>query len=393
MVELVDVLIVGGGLTGLTLDLALRSLGYKTFLIERQMPVLKTEPDFDARNLALSPASMNILKMLGIWSSLESKTTPIKMIHTSLKGAFGATRLTSENHLPLGWVVEIHELYRALCSSIHGPSLYEPSQLLSFDCATATARIQSKSGEKTIQGRVVVAADGVDSSMRKFCGLSSDEMNYQEQALVTNIGLLRSHSNIAYERFTESGPLALLPLPEKRMAVIWALPVLELQRLIKTSDEVFLAELQRTFGYRVGRMLSVGKRMTYALRQVTMPQKVMGSVVFIGNAAHTLHPVAGQGFNLGLRDVAALVQCIQEFGLNQEMLLHYQKAREPDQALVAEYTHRLVSLFSKSSHNFKTLKGLGLLALDQSPLLKKNLIHYASGYGSNPPNWACGMNL
>ncbi len=389
----IDILIVGGGLAGAALMLALQKLGYSTLLVEAQSFKDKLNPDFDARSLALSPASQRILNMLGVWTYLQEHALPIETIHVSDQHHFGASRLQGSFNEPLGYVVEIHHINQALHQLLDPKQILAPATISALDCDNRTAIISTESGKVKVVARLIVAADGAHSAVRQLCGLSSQTKLYAQHAIVANIGLAKPHGGRAYERFTTQGPLALLPLNEQRMSLVWAMPPKNAEQIIALSDVEFLAELQRAFGYRLGRFIKAGTRSSFPLQQVLMPQQVKGMVVFVGNAAHTLHPVAGQGFNLGLRDVATLAQCIAKEGLNQEMLNHYLNLRAHDQKMITSFTDSLVGLFTSRLPGLGVMRGLGLIALDNIPALKNLLARYARGFGGVVPDLVCEMAL
>lgn len=389
----IDILIVGGGLTGATLLLALQGLGYSTLLVDAQPLAHKVNPDFDARTLALSPASQRILNQLKIWQPLQEHVTSIEMIHVSEQSRFGASRLQSKPHDPLGYVVEMQYLHQALHHLLDTQSVLAPATVYSLDLENNTVSVKTEAGERQIKARLIVAADGAHSAIRKMCDLPCETKLYVQQAIVANIGLLQAHQGRAYERFTQHGPLALLPMQKNRMALVWALPPDEAAQYLALSDEAFLQKLQQAFGYRLGRLAKIGKRFAYPLQQVLMPQLVKNSVVFIGNAAHTLHPVAGQGFNLGLRDVATLAQCIAQQGLNVAMLKEYVQLRAHDQKAIIRLTDDLIRVFTSRIPGLGIARGLGLMAFDNLPSLKKLLAHYARGFGGVAPNLVCDIAL
>jgi 2-octaprenyl-6-methoxyphenol hydroxylase len=389
----VDILIVGGGLTGATLTLALTNLGYSTLLVDAKPFSNRVHADFDARTLALAPASMRILDMLKIWSLLEDHATPIDTIHVSERHCFGSARLHSTQAQSLGYVVEMQYINRALHQLLDEQHILAPAELTSIDCVNGNATIRDASGEFTVQARLIVAADGADSSVRSLCGLSKKTKEYNQIAIVANIGLARSHQNHAYERFTSSGPLALLPMTGLRSSLVWALSPNDAERLAACSEADFLKALQHAFGYRLGRFVKAGHRALYPLRQVIMPETVSGNVVFVGNAAHTLHPVAGQGFNLGLRDVATLAQCIAQQGLDSKMLQLYQQARRHDQSAIIHFTNGLIELFTSRVPGLPMMRGAGLIALDNIAVLKNLLARYARGFAGVIPDLVCGIPL
>lgn len=400
MSDAVDILIVGGGLIGSALQLALKDQGVSTCLLANRPINDGGADDFDARSLALSPASIKILDSLQVWPLLAAYATPIQTIHVSEQGCLGHTRLNASADA-LGSVVEIQHLNRVFATLLtnqtaHGGSsnpcqVLQQGQITAFHATENAVTIRVGEREKVIQAQLIVAADGADSSMRHFCHLPTERKDYQQTALVANIGLTRSHGHVAYERFTKQGPMAMLPLSQQRMALVWALPPEEAQAYLVASEKVFLAKLQQVFGYRLGRLSKVGQRMLFPLHQMVMPTIVQGQVVFIGNAAHTLHPIAGQGFNLGLRDVAALVQTIVQYGLTSDGLIAYQTWRKQDQQFITKATNNLLSLFANQLPGLKPLRSLGLVGFEYQNWLKKGFIRYASGYGIMPPNLACGI--
>lgn len=389
----VDILIVGGGLTGATLMLALTDLGYSTLLVEAKPFSSRVRADFDARTLALAPASVRILQMLKIWPLLQDYATPIETIHVSEQRCFGSAHLHGDEKNSLGYVVEMQHINRALHTLLDEQQIIAPAELTALDSVNGTATIRDAAGESIVQARLIVAADGADSSVRRLCGLSTKIKEYGQLAIVTNIGLARPHGNHAYERFTSSGPLALLPMTGLRASLVWALSPTEAEQLMACSEHDFLKALQYAFGYRLGRFIKVGQRVLYPLRQVVMSESVSGAVVFVGNAAHTLHPVAGQGFNLGLRDVATLAQCIAQEGLDSNMLQTYQQARRYDQAAITRFTDGLIELFTSRMPGLAMMRGAGLIALDNVAVLKNLLARYARGFAGVIPDLVCGIPL
>lgn len=389
----VDILIVGGGLTGATLMLALADSGYSTMLVETHAFSERSKADFDARTLALSPATARILRHLKLWPLLEAKATPIKLIHVSQQFCFGQTRLKADEKKPLGHVVEMHEINNALHQLLPKEGIKAPARLIALDESHQVATIECQGVQENWRAQLIVAADGINSSVRQFSGMKVDVKNYEQEALIANIGLARPHNNEAYERFTAAGPLALLPMSEHRSSLVWALPVAEAERLQAASEAEFLKALQQAFGYKLGRFIKVGKRHIYPLRQAIMPQQINWPLVFVGNAAHNLHPVAGQGFNLGLRDVAALAQCITQYGLSASMLDQYLSMRRYDQAVISGFTHGLVEVFTSKIPGLKLARSLGLMAMDNIGFLQKILTRHAGGFSGTLPDLVCGIAL
>ncbi len=389
----VDVLIVGGGLIGAALLHALAPSGLRCLMVDNHSPMLRLQADFDARSLALSAASVRILKTLKLWSQLEAQATPIEQVHVSEQGRFGNVLLQAESSEALGYVVEHHDLNRVLYQKLKPETWFAPVTVSSFDACQKTVMVETEQGQQKIRARLFVAADGANSCMRDFCLAKAEEKHYPQQALIANIGLARPHQHIAYERFTQSGPMAMLPMSESRVALVWCLPSVEAKRFCEVPEIQFLSMLQKQFGYRLGRLIKVGQRTCYPLKQVIMQQTVFDSVVFIGNAAHTLHPVAGQGFNLGLRDVAMLAQHLTNHFHEQHMLQNYQQARQHDQISISCLTDGLVNLFTTQNPGLSLARSCGLVALDNSLYLQRLLSQYARGYAGVVSDLICGIPL
>lgn len=389
--EQVDVLIIGGGLIGATLLLALANKGYKVCLAEAKPFESRLGHHFDARTLAISPASATILNGLGLWPLLNKALTPIETIHVSEQYRLGTTRLRNEGGAPLGFVIELQAIQAALHQLLPPDQIITPAQLTALDGGLAT--LQCGHQERCIQAKLIVAADGGFSTVRRLSGLAVKTKNYGQHALIANIGLNRDHHNHAYERFTRTGPLAMLPMTEKRAGLVWCLPPTEAETLKVMDESQFLKQLQQTFGYKLGRLIKVGQRTVYPLSQMIMPEQTAWPVVFVGNAAHTLHPVAGQGFNLGLRDVAALAQCIIRQGITPEMTLAYQAMRQSDQAAIVTLTDKMVRIFGSRIPGLGFGRSLGLMIMDNSALLKSILAHYTQGYAGVLSDLICNLPL
>lgn len=393
MDEQVDILIIGGGLTGASLMQALVNQGLTVRLVEAMPFSDKITADFDARTLALSPASVSILQQLKVWPLLEKKAVPINTIHISEQGLFGNTLLNNTHQEPLGFVVEMQHINAALHQLLDKQSLLAPAKIISLDQTRTQATISYNNKEHTVKARLIIAADGAHSTVRRLAGLTADIKDYQQQAIIANVGLNRPHQSIAYERFTASGPLALLPMSDQRASLVWALPSNEITAYQQLNDVEFLKKLQLTFGYRLGRFNQIGKRFVYPLQQIIMPKPVAWPLVFIGNAAHTLHPVAGQGFNLGLRDAALLAQCILQQELSATMLDNYYSLRRLDQTIIKGFTNNLIDIFTSKSRGITCLRSLGFMGMQITPGIKQLLMHYTQGFGGITPNLVCGLPL
>ena len=389
----IDVLIVGGGLIGLSLYLALSASGYNIKLIETQPFADLAHDPLDPRTLALSPASRQILTMLKVWPHIASHISSIKTIHISEQRTFGSARLKARAEEDLGYVIEISLLLAAMRHLVNPKDIIAPAKLTAIDTETGWVEIESGQEKSAFKASIIIAGDGTQSSIRELTATPVSINDYHHHAISATIALARNHQNIAYERFTPNGPIAFLPLAHQRAALIWSLPPKDVERVLKLQDAEFLSTLQDTFGYRLGKFIAAGKRMSFPLKQVITEQKIIGRVAFIGNASQTLHPVAGQGFNLGLRDVAMLAQCLIQEGLSSPTLKYYQQQREADQRNICVFTHSLIQLFSAKHLGIRMLRHLGLLLFDNLAFAKNLLIRHASGYGGVIPDLVCAIPL
>lgn len=389
----VDILIVGGGLTGAALLLALKNLPYKTLLIDQKPLTAHSVTGFDARSLALSPSSNRILQRLKMWPAIEKDSTPIHKIHISQQHRFAKATLSGPVNEPLGFIVELSTLDSVLQSAVQTLQILAPVNLVALDPQESTVKLIHNDRDMLIKAKLIVAADGTHSTIRSLMGLKAAVTDYNQQAIVANIGLSKPHGYQAYERFTASGLLALLPMKEDRASLVWAMHPSQALQLIEENEATFLKTLQKNFGYHLGRFLKVGQRSIFPLTQVVMKRPINWPVVFIGNAAQTLHPVGGQGFNLGLRDVATLAQCIKEKGLTSSMLEYYFNWRKDDQKMILRLTDGLIRLFTSRFPGIGLARDLGLIAFDNSLFLKQKLSHLAKGFHDNPPDLVCGIDL
>jgi 2-octaprenyl-6-methoxyphenol hydroxylase len=388
-----DVLIVGGGSVGVSLAIALEQTGLDITLVEASNLSVLTQTEFDARSLALSFGSQRILNTLGLWRELAPLATPIMHINVSEQGRFGAVRLDADD-TPLGYVIEIAKLNLVLqkrLKTTNRVNLIAPAKVVDIDAVKACATIDFLGKKQKIQAKLIVAADGANSDVRRMLELDIKSRDYNQHAIVANIGLKREHSFKAYERFTQFGPIAMLPMSDKRASLVWAMPPLQSKKMMGLSDEMFLSQLQRSFGYRMGRLVKVGKRFSFPLKLTYMPQQSKNSVVFVGNAAHSLHPIAGQGFNLSLRDVASLAQCIALHGL--DCIAHYEASTKHSQNITMSFTDGLVRLFTHYFPLVKVARNSALVALENVTPAKNLLARYAMGLGGRAPDLVCGIQI
>jgi 2-octaprenyl-6-methoxyphenol hydroxylase len=400
-----DVAIIGGGMVGASLACALSRLPLRVIMIETAAPQLGTPPTYDDRAIALSFGSRRILEGIGAWDHLASSATPIERIHVSDRGRFGFTHLDCEEEgVPaLGYVALARELGDALYRTL-GPTAVEqlaPAELEGFhqDADGVTLEVSTPEGRRSIHTRLVAAADGTRSLVREQLRVPTREHDYQQSAIITNVTPSRPHGNVAYERFTESGPIALLPMSENRCGLVWTWHADSTPEPLAWDDDTFLAHLQNAFGFRLGRLLRVGRRFSYPLRLLMAQRAVHGRVALIGNAMHTLHPVAGQGFNLGIRDVAALGDVVatalrggQDPGA-PAVLDAFESWRRRDQENLALITDGLARLFTNPLGPVRWGRNLGLLFTDLLPGARHGIARHAMGLTGYLPRLSRGLRL
>ena len=402
-----DVAIVGGGMVGATLGVALAPLNLRVAIIEAVSHNAAAQPSFDERTTALSNGSRRILETLGVWPALSALATPIRKIHVSDQGRFGFARIDAaeQNLSALGYVVANRDLGNVLwprLSASEGLTVYCPAEVsrVGVNEQSATIEIAQQGAKTTIAAKLIVAADGAQSAVRSAVGVDAQVRDYGQTAVITTVLPQRFHDNVAYERFTPSGPLALLPLDGGRCTLVLTLPKDAAQSAMAWSDEEFLAEVQQRFGFRLGRFLKVGRRVPYPLFLTRAVRTSSERCVIIGNAAQGLHPIAGMGFNLGLRDAASIAELIAERAGQSDMdagsralLAEYDAWRAADRGGVIAFTDGLVRMFANPLSSVRRLRNLGLLAFDLLPPAKAALSRLSTGGGGRVPKLARGVAL
>lgn len=396
-----EVIIVGGGMVGLSLALMLAKANIAVKLLEAikypnydDANLAPYHSSFDARNSALSRRSVQIYQELGLWDALQEHATPILEVHITEQGSFGKARLKAEQEKveSFGQVIENAWLGRVLLTEVRKQPLIElidGVQVTSLTQDADQAHIEAVRGEESLslQSKLVIAADGRDSFCRKALGIGADEHDYDQVAIVTTVQTSKPHHHVGFERFSPLGPLALLPLPgEYRRSVVWPVKKgTEAEWLGEENDQHFLNALQETYGDRAGKFQKTGRRFSFPLSQVLAEKQAVGRVVLMGNAAHTIHPVAGQGFNLCMRDAYVLVRSLTEQLSKSEdigepsMLLAYEQARLTDQQRVIKFCDTVVRGFSNQNPVLKLIRNTGLLAFDMIPGVKPLVANYAMG--------------
>ena len=396
-----EVIIVGGGMVGLSLALMLAKINIAVKLLEAiKYPNYDDEnlapyhSSFDARNSALSRRSVQIYQELGLWNALQEHATPILEVNITEQGSFGKARLKAEQEKveSFGQVIENAWLGRVLLTQVKKEPLIElidGVQVTSLIQDTDFAYIEAQRGESSLklQSKLVIAADGRDSFCRKALGIGASEHDYDQVAIVTTVQTSKPHAHVGFERFSHLGPLALLPLPgEYRRSVVWPVKKgTEGEWLGDENDQHFLDALQETYGDRAGKFQKTGKRFSFPLSQVLAEKQAVGRVVLMGNAAHTIHPVAGQGFNLCMRDAHVLVRYLKEQQAqgtdlgDAGILQDYEKSRLSDQQRVIKFCDSVVRGFSNQNPFLKLMRNTGLIAFDTIPGIKPLVANYAMG--------------
>ena len=400
-----DIVIAGGGMVGVSLALQLGAvlppqisivlIESASIPVDQEISAPDYHPSFDARSTALSYSSRLIYEQMQVWAALQEWLCAIESIHVSNRGRFGSTLLKASDHSweALGYVVENAWLGRALIHQLHEQGRVEvrsPAMVVRATPAGAGVTLQLDSDQANIETGLLLVADGVGSQLREQLGVTVKEKNYQQHAVVANIASTEPHRGCAYERFTDEGPLALLPLlpaggGEHRSALVWTLAPEKARHMCSCSPAEFLQVLQARFGYRLGRLLQVGERREYPLALVQSHEQVRQGVVVMGNAAHALHPVAGQGFNLALRDVAELGRVLAAGvaeGLppgDLAMLQRYQSRQRPDQDRTIRFSDQVPALFMHRDPLLGLGRDLALAGLDITPALKREFVRYAAG--------------
>lgn len=410
------VLIVGGGHVGLSFALLLAHHGIASTLLEKNAyPTISPDEDaprqhyLDSRNTALSRRTVQIYQEIGLWDELQSHACRIDTVQISEQGSFGRAQLNKKDEQveSFGQVIENAWLGRKLLLAAQNEAL-----ITIIDHANVTAVDQQGSGvtlrfnyyneeehEQQLQASLLVACDGRDSTVRQLLGIGTTTYDYQQSAIVGVVQTDKPHEHSAIERFSPAGPLAVLPLTDPegdgndeyqkgyRRSVVWVCPTGEETQYLE-NEALFLQTLQQAFGWRAGTFIAAGRRGAYPLTRVLADKQVQGRCVIMGNAAHTLHPVAGQGFNLCMRDAHVLAQMISTQVLkgadigDPTLLQHYEKSRQSDQKRVIRFCDAVVHGFTHPNPAIKLARNVALLAFDKLPNIKPLVANYAMGLKS-----------
>ncbi|MEQ4923334.1 2-octaprenyl-6-methoxyphenyl hydroxylase [Proteus hauseri] len=387
-----NVIIVGGGMAGATLALALSALNkgkISISLIETSEPD-KGHPGFDARAIALAHGTAKRLEQIGIWSTLKPFVTPINHVHVSDRGHCGFVNISAQDYAisALGYVIELHDAGRQLFAQLKKQSniqLYCPAKVEHVHRDIDAVEVTLNDGTR-LKGDLLVAADGTHSAIAHQCHIQWQRERYEQVAVIANVKTEIDPQGKAFERFTEFGPLAMLPMSEGRSSLVWCHPMAKQAEIAQWDDKTTIAHLQRDFGWRLGRIEHIGKRNSYPLVLQKANQIISHRLALVGNASQTLHPIAGQGFNLGLRDVMALANTLTK-AINSDVdigsyqvLSQYQQLRQNDREETIGITDGLVKVFANRCMPLIISRNIGLMAMELIPALRNRLAHQTLGW-------------
>jgi 2-octaprenyl-6-methoxyphenol hydroxylase len=400
-----DVLIIGGGLVGASLAIALDRLGLQVGLVEAA-PAGALPAVFDERNLSFAEATVNALTALGVLQKLRAPTGAIERIHVSRRGDFGRTLLEASKHgrSDFGRVViarDFGEALEARLAELPRLRRYRPARFVGLaegGEGVRTVRVADDSGEHSLHTRLLVAADGTRSGVRDALGIASDEHDYEQTLFVSRLRAERVPNGTAYERFGADGPTALLPRGDRHYGLIHGVSRAHVDAVAELDEAAFLARVQDAFGWRAGRFLGCGARSAYPVTRVMARALTASRAVLVGNAAQTIHPIGAQGFNLGLRDALTLAELIEASRLEAArrddagfdcghagLLARYAQRRREDRERTVAFSDGLARVTANGSELLRPLRSLGLFAADRLPSAQAYLVGAAMGYRGDVP--------
>jgi 2-octaprenyl-6-methoxyphenol hydroxylase len=407
-----DVIIAGGGMIGTCLALALAPLKLRVAVVEPVQRGATEQPSFDERSTALSRSTQRMFEAMRLWPEVVAASTPIKHIHVSDQGRFGFSHIDAEEQRvdALGYVVinrVLGEVLQSRIGKVAGLDWISPARITAVRSDDDAQRISIEKGDRDLElsCRLLVAADGANSSVREMIGIGVTRVDYQQMAVIGNLLPQKPMKNIAYERFTLAGPMAVLPIADERAAFVWTLSPDAANDVLQLPDEEFTRQLRQAFGGRLGEFSKVGKRVAYPLALSKANGLTGHRSVLVGNSAHGLHPVAAQGFNLGMRDVAALCDCLfdaQQDSLHSDMdfdpgsqavLDRFADWRRTDQGKVVRFTDGLVRLFANPAKPVALLRNIGMLGFDLVPGVRRLFARHTMGLAGTLPRLSRGVPL
>jgi 2-octaprenyl-6-methoxyphenol hydroxylase len=401
-----DVVIVGAGMVGASLACAIAPTGLRIGIIESVALSNEQQSSYDDRGITLSPSSKRILEQINVWQQVQSHSTPIKKIHVSEQGRFGFTHLNAEEcgYSELGHVVVARSLGQTLhkqLTNFENITLICPAELKHFQRTDSgmTLEILNSGNNEIVTTGLLVGADGSRSLVRRLSGINIKEKDFKQTAIVANVTTQKPNQFTAYERFTSHGPVALLPIDTNRSVLVFTVDRKYANHYLNKSEPDFILEVEKEFGRRLGRIEHVGKRRSYPIHYIEAIEQYQDNLILLGNSAHTIHPNAAQGFNLGLRDVAGLAECIvsglsKGLTINDSYILEtYLKLRQEDQQRVIQLTNNLANSFYNKWPVVSSARNIAMLLLDTLPEFKNSFVEKTMGVAGRQPDLVRGLSL
>lgn len=388
-----DIAIAGGGMVGATLALALRDSGYHAVLIESVAPGQPAQPSYDDRGIALSLASERVLRHIGVWDRVRNSARPIRRVHVSEQSRFGCVQMEAARLGvdALGYVVVARDLGAALWKCVHAADWITPlcpESVTQVEAGADSMQVHAGAAGR-LQCRLLVVADGVDSMLRPMLGIDVARFDYRQTAIVANVTSCMPHRGTAFERFSTTGPLALLPLDEPRLVAVNCVGGADADKWLALDDAGYCDQLDRRLGGRLGGFVRCGARRAYPLLRVVPDRQINGRAVLLGSAALHIHPNGAQGFNLALRDVAALAEGLAAHGGADPgaagLLLAFAEGRREDRERVAQFSHGLARFFASENLLVAGTRQAGLMLTELLPPLKRELMLLGVGLRGRQP--------
>jgi 2-octaprenyl-6-methoxyphenol hydroxylase len=404
MADDAELVIAGGGLNGMLLAVACAGAGLSTIVIDRQDPAAMMADSFDGRTSAIAYGSRLVFDGIGLWPAIEGEAEPIREIRVADDGSplfLHYDHRDLGGNTPLGYIVENRVLRRALfdrAATLPSLRLFAPRAVASMEVSEGGAAVALADGTR-LNTRLVAAADGQNSPLRRAAGIRTVEWRYRQTGIVTTVAHERPHRGVAVEHFLAAGPFAILPMTGNRSSIVWTEQADLAPRLLALPDTDFAAELRARFGDFLGEIEPVGPRWSYPLALMQAERYVARRLALVGEAAHVIHPIAGQGLNIGIRDIAALAEIVidaRRLGLDigdASLLEQYERWRRSDAWVLAAVTDGLNRLFSNTIAPVRLARDFGLAVINRLPPLKRLLMQHAMGVLGDRPRLARGQPL
>lgn len=385
-----DLVIIGGGMVGLSLAATFADTALSVAVIEPSLPQQTKQPSFDQRSIALSISSQRFFETLGMWPKFQKCIQSVSKLHISREGGFGHAQLDAYDYglKAFGHIVGAQDLGQILSeylSDKNNIQVLRPASFKSIRLSEDQIDIELNQKLQTISSRVFVAADGTFSNVKSQLGIKSDIQDYNQAMVVANVSFSEPNPEMAFERFRESGALALLPIDTQSYCILMTVSEKSVQSITKLNDADFCQQIYHQFGYRLGCVTNISKRVSYPIKQVLARSLVKNNCVLVGNAAHQLHPIAAQGLNLSIRDLALLAEKLCDYfdgksGNELEAVLkQYQEKRRLGLDNTANFIHSITNLFEVKSDSIKHGIHAGLIGIDILPKLGMSWIKEGAG--------------